>query len=517
MHKNDDRSGQTRRQFLSTTAQTATLGAGLGLSAWASLTPKSQAEMRVPARMVTFNDEIEPLVRMIEDSPRSACFEKVAAKFAQGVSYRQIMAAVYLAAIRNISPDPVGGALHSVLVVHSCNHISLDAEPDDRMIPLFWAVDYFKQNQDRVPWKQGPPIKQASAGEKAIAEFRLGMERFDPELADRGITGMARTCGGGQIAEELWHYGARDYRPIGHKAVYSANAWRTLETIGRQHAEPTLRALARSLVGHGANNRTSGFTMDEQCYAANLQRVEANVARLPADWSLDKSADAAVTELMAAIRSGDSAQACQLALNQIMKSEQQSQGIWDAVHLAAGEIVYRQTSIRPIHAVTSANGLHYAFNAATADRTRLLILLQAVGWMAQFVTFISGDNRRPFPDRRLERMTPAELPADSAAAIGEIAENLQSKPDLAARQAFAYAQGQYPTSALFTAARRLIVAKAEESHRYKFPAAAMEDLNLISPRWRAHFLAAMTYYLPGDSTPDSAEVKNARAALAAAV
>ncbi len=43
----------------------------------------------------------------------------------------------------------------------------------------------------------------------------------------------------------MWEYGARDFRNIGHKAIYAANAWRTLQAIGWRHAEPVL-ALAWS-------------------------------------------------------------------------------------------------------------------------------------------------------------------------------------------------------------------------------------------------------------------------------
>lgn len=257
--------------------------------------------------------------------------------------------------------------------------------------------------------------------------------------------------------------------------------------------------------------------MDEQCYRANVDLVDKHIGALPTDWCQAKSDEAAVLELMAAIRSGDSSQACSLALQQVLDSQQQAQGIWDAVHMAAGEIVYRQNTIRPIHAVTSANGLHYAFNAANAPRTRLLILLQAVGWMSQFVTYIASDSRRPFPDRKLSEMTPGALPAGQAEAITAIADNVGKKPDLAARQTLAYANSSMPISTLLRSVRKLVVAKAVGSHEYKFPAAAMEDLELISPRWRPYFLAAMTYYMPGNSTADSPEVQKARTALSAAV
>ncbi len=46
----------------------------------------------------------------------------------------------------------------------------------------------------------------------------------------------------------FFRYGCRDFRSIGHKAIYVANSLRTLQCIGWQHAEPVLRSLAYALL-----------------------------------------------------------------------------------------------------------------------------------------------------------------------------------------------------------------------------------------------------------------------------
>jgi len=45
-------------------------------------------------------------------------------------------------------------------------------------------------------------------------------------------------------------YGSRDFRDIGHKIIYVAGAFRALEVIGWQHAEPVLRSLTFALLKH---------------------------------------------------------------------------------------------------------------------------------------------------------------------------------------------------------------------------------------------------------------------------
>ena len=66
--------------------------------------------------------------------------------------------------------------------------------------------------------------------------------------ADRAIVSLVRSASAHQIISALWEYGARDYRNIGHKAIFVANTWRTLQTIGWQHAEPALRSLVLGLL-----------------------------------------------------------------------------------------------------------------------------------------------------------------------------------------------------------------------------------------------------------------------------
>ena len=44
-------------------------------------------------------------------------------------------------------------------------------------------------------------------------------------------------------------------------------------------------------------------------------------------------------------------------------------------------------------------------------------------------------------------------------------------------------------------ARWLICLKADERHKYKYPAAILEDYRLVSAEWRPHMLAAAVYII----------------------
>src|SRR5688572_3076385 len=119
----------------------------IGALTTSTLVHRSDAE--VTPDIARFAPEIEPLVELIERTPREKCAAMAAEQLRKGVSYRQFMAALFLAGIRNVNPRPPGFALHAVFVIHSAHLISLEAPADSRLLPLFYALDVFKASQER--------------------------------------------------------------------------------------------------------------------------------------------------------------------------------------------------------------------------------------------------------------------------------------------------------------------------------------------------------------------------------
>ena len=78
---------------------------------------------------------------------------------------------------------------------------------------------------------------------RAKQAFIEAMESWDEKKADAAVAGLVRSAGANEIYELFYRFGARDFRDIGHKAIFVANSWRTLQFIGWQHAEPVLRSL----------------------------------------------------------------------------------------------------------------------------------------------------------------------------------------------------------------------------------------------------------------------------------
>src|SRR5262249_25605106 len=86
----------TRRKFLTNAACAGAL-AGLGDFAFLrNLPPLSAAQVQGARNAVRLHDDIEPLVRMLEETPRNRLLEVAAERVRGGTSYQELLAAVLL-------------------------------------------------------------------------------------------------------------------------------------------------------------------------------------------------------------------------------------------------------------------------------------------------------------------------------------------------------------------------------------------------------------------------------------
>src|SRR5687767_7276593 len=244
-----------------------------------SLPALTAQDVRNPARaMAQVSADIEPLVKLLEETERGRLLGIVAERVRAGTSYQQLLAALMLAGVRGIRPRPVGFKFHAVLVVNSAHLAAQAARDQDRWLPLFWAIDNYKNSQARNrqegDWVM-PPLEdgQLPGAAQAAQRFREAMDNWDESGADRAVAALARTAGANDIYEMFWRYGARDFRSIGHKAIYVANSYRTLQAIGWRHAEPILRSLAFALLEHEGTNPSQRDADPDRPGRENLRRL----------------------------------------------------------------------------------------------------------------------------------------------------------------------------------------------------------------------------------------------------
>lgn len=500
--------GLPRRRFLGLSAAGA-LGALGDLGPLAHLPPVSAAQARVTPQRVRFRSEIEPLVQLLEDSPRDRVIEALAARIRGGLAYPDVVAALLLAGVRNIQPRPVGFKFHAVLVVNSAHLASLASSDADRWLPMLWAVDQFKRSQEADAragdWTLGPVDDAAvPPSHRARRAFIAAMDAWDEAAADAAIVGLARTAGAHEIFEILARYGARDFREIGHKAIYVANSFRTLEVIGWQHAEPVLRSLAYALLdrdGAAANPAESDLPADRP-YRANERAAD----RIPAAWLDGRASADATAEMLRALRDATPDAASALAIDLLARGVA-PRSIFEACFTASAELMVRAPGILALHATTFTNAVHYAWQRCRDDRTRRLLLLQNAAFLPLF---------RGTPGRgpEIDGLEPVLPRSGGPGAIGEIFAEISRDRLAASRRIVGYLRAGGDAGALAAAVRRLIFLKGTDSHDYKYSSALLEDAAALPVTARDRLLASGAFWFKGAADPDTSLALRARTAIA---
>jgi hypothetical protein len=498
-----------RRSFLQMAAGTTAL-AGLGdLGFLAQLQPVSAADAKLEPATVRLDSEIEPLVRLLENTPRERVLEEVAARIRRGMTYRELLAALLLAGVRNIEPRPVGFKFHAVLVINSAHLASLSSPDSERWLPIFWAIDQFKKSQaanaKEGGWVLGPVDEAAvPPAHKAREAFIRAMDNWDEAAADAAVVGLARSAGADEIFEILCHYGVRDFYEIGHKQIYVANSFRTLQTIGWQHAEPVLRSLAYALLDReGAKSHTPiSDSPDQALFHRNVELVK----KIHPEWLGGQVSSAATLDLLQTMRAESGLEVSDKVV-ELLNSGISPHSIFDALFDGAGELLMRSPGILSLHATTFTNATHYAWQRVRSDETRRLLLLQN----AAFMTLYRG-NHGP-SGIQIDSLEPTPTKASGPGAIEEIFADISADRLAASSKILSYLNQSSDPKPLADAARRLIFLKGHDSHDYKYSSAVLEDYSVMAPPWRDRYLAATAFYLKGSADPDNDLVKRSRAAL----
>ncbi len=506
----------TRRGFL----RTAAIGGGMwGLGDLSFLTRighVSAAEAKLDPAVVRLDSQIEPLVLLLEETPRERLLEEVAARICRGLSYRDVLAALLLAGVRNVQPRPnVGFKFHAVLVVNSAHLASISGPDEDRWLPIFWALDHFKSSQAadvrEGNWTMGPVDESAVPAPRAAREaFVSAMDNWDEAAADVSVAGLSRVAGSDELFELFCRYGARDFRDIGHKAIFVANSWRTLQCIGWQHAEPVLRSLAYALVHYNGDNPAKSDQPADRPWRENQSLAQS----IRADWQTGKEDDAARSEMLVALRQSSPEDNCKLAV-ELLNRGNSPQVIWDALFAGAAELLMRSPGIVALHAVTSTNALRYAYAHSGNDETRRLLLLQNAAFVPLFREELLRRNRNGIADGAIDQLASLPLESSGPAAVEEVFADVSSDRARAAAKALSYLQSGAPAADLIQAARRLVFLKGNDAHDYKYSSAVLEDYDHISPAWRDRCLAASMFQLCGARDKDNSLVARTRAAFGA--
>ena len=446
--------------------------------------------------------EAGALHRLLEETPRERVAAELAALIRDGLDHRSALTALAVAASRRVQPLPhVGFKYHTVLALQSVHLTALNLPDEERWLPVFWALDYFKRAQEqersRSGWSMGP-LPNPVAGTVASARRRLidALDRWDLAAVDPAIVDFARLATPAQLSELLFRYGTRDLREIGHKTIAVQNVHRLLPLVGPEYAPPVLRSLAAALQNHGydPNPATRDLPSDR-----TWREFHTMLGGIPRTWKQGRRDDAARTELVRTLRVVPELDAGRAVID-LLKHGVSTDSIWEGLFATAAELVLRRPTVVPVHAQTSANAFHYVFRHARAEETQLLALLQSAAFMPAFRRRV----RNARPDLRIDELEPLAASGDGAEALRDAFSELPHDRTSGARKALDYLQRGGSADTFVASARRQLARNGRQAHDYKFTEAALENHEELAPTaWRDRILSASMAYFIGSGTAPS--------------
>ncbi|ANM30935.1 hypothetical protein ABI59_17160 [Acidobacteria bacterium Mor1] len=490
-------------------------GAGLCLSgSLPVLSAGPRGATKVPEASGAAGSSVEELAQRIRRVAPDRIYRLGAKLLSAGATPHELLAASFLAGVRDIRPHGPGGKFHAVLMVESAFQLlEASSETEARRIAL-WTLWDFKRCQARDvseedDWELPAAPAVSFGGESAARrEFIAGMEAWDVERAERGLIGLIPFHDRASLFELLWPYGARCYGDFGHKVLYCVHAERTLARIGWRHARPVLRSLVRGLL----------FLDDGKRRTESWDAAGERVLRMDAVPSTVGSNGAAA-------RLGSPARSLELLRELRGRSVADSQGriiaaigaglnsptLWDGLRLHGAEVFHRRSAADerrhlPVHPVTELNAFRHLARVTANPKMKLLALLQAAGFIARLREDMARA-RGPLRDRRVDDLAHPSAAGESG--TPDLA-GVFAEPNEGAAWANIEAHGVAPYLA---AARRHLLRAASQDHQYKFVAALHEESRATHRSLRARFLAPSISYIPAGRDAESEMSRRSRHAL----
>jgi hypothetical protein len=437
------------------------------------------------------------LLKLLEDSPRERLPRELARLIHGGLRYEDLLAALSMAATRNVQPYPdVGFKYHSVMMLRSVHLTTRHLEAREKWLPVIWAVDYFKDTQAQEQAGSGwhmpaPPLPTKNENSETVRRSLItALDKWDHEAADAAIVRYARAAQLDEIFTLLFVYGARDLRDIGHKAITVSNAHNLLTLLGSGaglEAEPILRSTVAALLNsEGEPDPATHDLASDRPWRLNRERLR----QIPRTWKQGHDDPAARADLRAALYRVSTEDAGKAVIEMLQRGVSPDT-IWQVLFDTAAELLMHEPGIVPLHAQTTANALHYAYRISEYEPAQQLALLQCAAFVAMFRQ-MTNTGESQFNLQKLER-----LPPEAHDPLEEIFSDLARGARVqAARKSLSYSSSGADVNSLIATARHHVVYGATEAHDYKFAEAVFDNLaQFPQPEWRSRFLSAgMGYF-----------------------
>lgn len=338
---------RTRREFLSHVGQ-GTLAATVGLEVarGLGLSPALAADP-AEAEAISFGS-LEPLVRMMQDTPAKELLPKLVEKLRAGTELRTLVAAGALANARTFGGQDYIG-FHTMMALAPAFHMSREMPTDQQALPVF-KVLYRNTNriQDHGGCKsevmhavqpEAPP--QGRTPGEALQE---AMRQKNMKRAEQLFAALAH--GSPDDAFNALLYAVQDHTEV-HRVVLPYRAWDLMGLIGKEQAHTLLRQSVRYCVD--AESRNQGGTYNEPAKLLPKMLDEHKLHdRKPGDR---KAEDAWVDQLSKTIFESTPQEAAAAAAAALAEGFSPAD-IGEAITLAANQLILRDMGRSPQMEVT---------------------------------------------------------------------------------------------------------------------------------------------------------------------
>jgi len=472
-----------RRQFLKHTALAG--ASGYVLPQFANLGPLSTAAVTRPAGSASLMDRI---AQILIDTDADAIFDPLAKEIRNGASLIDLMGGVLLAGVKEINPRPVGFKLHAVMMVGSALDLAREADPHDRWLPAFWNAYDFKRSQRQDSrygdWVMGElPKVPGTNAQTAQATFSDVMDAWEEDAADAAAVALYPHLDQADFFELLWLPAARCFSNLGHKIIYTAQAFRALEHLGWQHCGlPLIRSLVHALLEDKPGRRIGVYKTNRML-----------AGQFPRNWANgkdDPSQSAALAEFLHRASPEDAS----AHVLELVRKGLGQQTIWDGFRLAAADFLFRDPSLLSVHPLTSLNALRIGFQATRNPETQKVLLLQAASFIAFYRRDLGSMRGIDFQTRGLWDLKPK--PTAKSMSLNEVFDMTVGDTEAGQRALLGTFNGTGVEPEAFKRVRANLFQMASEHHQYKYTAAMFQECRACHPRWAAYLFAGGLGYLP---------------------
>ena len=490
----------SRREFLADVSRSTLLAAvGSSLVSDLGLSPAAASD---GPELLTFGS-LEPLVRLMQETPANKLLPILAAKLQSGVDLRQLTAAAALANARTFGGEDYIG-FHTMMALAPAYHMSRELSGARQALPVFKVL---YRNTNRIQERGGrskevlKPVVSASLATAQSGEqiLREAVHKGDTARAEQTLAALAESS-----ATDAFNFllpTVQENTEV-HRVVMPSRAWDLLGIIGREHALTLLRQSVRYCI-----NAESWRKPAWNEPGALLTRMFDQHKLLEKTPGNRMAEDAWIDQLSRTIFNGTPAQAGEAAAAALAEGFAPD-AVGEAISLAANQLVLRDHGRRPqeeilgkpigsvhgdsigVHACDSANAWRNMAKVTNVRNTYACLILGA-HQVAHDRVERGGDFLKwePVPAKwqldRSKTTEPAKLVQELEEAIRS---NLQAH---AAAIVHRYGELGHPERPIFDVMLRYAVSEDGALHAEKYYRTVSEEFAATRSAFRWRQLVAL--------------------------